>query len=123
MARQMVYISKEESFEFFKTEEISLFVYADFWEMPSAMFDEVATYPPGTLTPDNYEEIVMRDYEKNYQKFDKMNKMIGIPISDIKLGFFNQEDDFVVCYDVKSYELNEQNNQNEKTSGDVSEGQ
>ena len=98
MAYKMVNATKEMIYESLKTIELRLYVYADYWEMPSAMFSLVKSYKPGTLTPDNYLKIVTDDVKNNRDICEEWDKMLGYPISCMKLGYFDENKDFIICH-------------------------
>lgn len=102
MAYKMINANKKIAYESFKTREIGLYVYADYWEMPSAMFSLIKIYKPGELTPDNYLEIITNDFENNRHICEEWDQMIGCPISCMICGYFDEEKDFIVCYPIKS---------------------
>lgn len=96
MAYQLVTASKAKAYDSFKNREIGLFVYADYWEMPSAMFFKVKSYEPGYLSAENYQEIVKKDFEENYHECEELDQKLGYPISTMFLGYFDEKDDFVI---------------------------
>ena len=95
MAYELVVASQEKAYDSFKNREIGLYVYADYWELPSAMFFLIKKYEPGYLTPENYKEIVMKDYKDNYHECEELDERIGFPMSTMFLGYFDEEKDFI----------------------------